>query len=158
MVPVTLRAGMIYGRGVLMIEAARWLLRHHLLAVWRKPTWTHLLALPDFLSCVASAIEGDAVSGIYNLGDDEPLTLQEFLDTVANHWGFRKPWRSPKWSFYFAAACCETYAMIFRTRSPLTRDFIKIGMVSCVADTSRMKKELLPELAFPFLKKGLPLL
>jgi nucleoside-diphosphate-sugar epimerase len=158
MVPVSLRAGMIYGRGVLMIEAARWLLRHNLLAVWRQPTWNHLLALPDFLTCVKSAIEDMNTSGVYNLADDQPLTLQEFLDTVAVHWGFRKPWRCPKWSFYVAAACCEAFATIFRTRSPLTRDFMRIGMASCVADTTRMKKELLPDLAYPSLKEGLVLL
>ena len=158
MVPVSLRAGMIYGRGVLMIEAARWLLRHSALAVWRQPTWIHLLALPDFLSCVQSAIEGENISGIYNLGDDEPLTLQEFLDTVAAHWGFRKPWRCPQWSFSAAAWCSEAFATLFRTAAPLTRDFIKIGMASYVVDTARMKKELLPQLAYPRLRDGLALL
>lgn len=158
MVPVSLRAGMIYGRGVLMIEAARWLLEHHLLAVWRQPTWTHLLALPDFHVCVRSAIEGENISGIYNLGDDHPVTLQEFLDTLAAHWDFRRPWRCPRWSFFAAAWCCESFASLFRTASPLTRDFIKIGMASHFADTSRMKKDLLPQLAFPSLADGLPLL
>lgn len=158
MAPVSLRSGTIYGRGVLMVEAARWLLRHRLLAVWRRPTWYHLLALPDFLSCVKAAIEGDHVSGIYSLGDDHPLTLQEFLDTAAIHWGFRKPWRCPRWSFYAAAWCCEAFATIFRTASPLTRDFIRIGMVGHVSDTSRMKRELLPALAYPSLRDGLVLL
>ena len=158
MVPVSLRAGMIYGRGVLMIDAARWLLKHHLLAVWRQPTWEHLLALPDFLTCVHVAIEKKNVSGIYNLADDRPLTLQEFLDTAATHWGFWKPWRCPKWSFYLAASCCEVFARVFGTASPLTRDFITIGMASSVADTTRMKKELLPKLAYPTLKDGLVLL
>ncbi|MGA2137486.1 MAG: NAD(P)-dependent oxidoreductase [Verrucomicrobiia bacterium] len=157
-IPVALRAGMIYGRGVLMIEAARWLLRHRLLAVWREPTWEHLLALPDFLKAVTAAIEGAHVSGIYNVADDQPLTLQEFLDTVAAHWGYSKPWRCPRWMFPLAAASCETFASIFRTKSPLTRDFIKIGMASSVADTSRMKRELFPQLAYPSLQQGLALL
>ena len=158
MVPVSLRAGMVYGRGVLMVDAARWLLKHHLLAVWRQPTWNHLLALPDFHACVKAAIENENISGIYNLADDQPLTLQEFLDAAAAHWGFRKPWRCPKWSFYAAAWCCEAFAIIFRTASPLTRDFIKIGMASSVADTTRMKKELLPKLTYPSLKDGMGLL
>ncbi len=158
MVPVSIRSGLIYGRGVLMIEAARWLLRHHLLVVWRQPTWIHLMALPDFLSCVKSAIEGKNVSGIYNLGDDYPLTLQEFLDTISMHWGYKKPWRFPRWSFYLAGWCCEAFAMVFRTTSPLTRDFIKIGMASYVSDTLRMKEELLSELSCPSLKEGLNLL
>ncbi len=158
MVPVCLRAGMIYGRGVRLIEAARWLLGRRLLAVWRRPTWVHVLALPDFLDCVALAIEKDSISGIYNLGDDRPLTLQELLDTVAAHWGCRRPWRLPEWSFYFAALCCEAFATVFRTASPLTRDFIKIGMASYVSDTSRMRRDLLPQLAFPTLREGLTLL
>ena len=158
MVPISLRAGLIYGRGVRMLEAAQWLLRHHLLAIWRPPTWIHVLALPDFLRCVTSAIEGTSISGIYNLGDDRPLTLQEFLDTIATHWGFAKPWRCPKWSFYVGGWCCEAFALVFGSAAPLTRDFIKIGMVSYVADTSRMKQELLSELGFPSLTEGLTLL
>jgi nucleoside-diphosphate-sugar epimerase len=156
--PVVLRAGMVYGRGVLMIEAARWLMKHRLLAVWREPTWEHLLALPDFLTTVRAAIEGSHVAGIYNVADDQPVTLQEFLDTIAAHWGYRKPWRCPRWSVYTAAACCEVWATMSGGRSPLTRDFIKIGMTSSVADTSRMKRELLPRLAFPTLQDGLHLL
>ncbi|MDA2915128.1 hypothetical protein MYX77_14470, partial [Acidobacteriia bacterium AH_259_A11_L15] len=70
-------------------------------------------------------------------------------DTVAAHWGFRKPWRCPKWSFSGAAWCSEAFATLFRTAAPLTRDFIKIGMASYVVDTARMKKELLPQLAYP---------
>jgi nucleoside-diphosphate-sugar epimerase len=35
---VALRPGMIYSRGVLMIEAAKWLLKRRLLGVWYKPT------------------------------------------------------------------------------------------------------------------------
>jgi len=156
--PVVLRAGMIYGRGVLMIEAARWLLRHRLLAVWREPTWEHLLALPDFLRAVTAAVERSKISGIYNVADDQPVTLQEFLDTLSEHWGYPKPWRCPRWSFYAAASCCEAWATMFHCRSPLTRDFVRIGMSSSVADTSRMKRELLLRLAYPTLRDGLELL
>jgi nucleoside-diphosphate-sugar epimerase len=158
MVPVALRPGMIYGRGVLMIEAARRLLERRLLGVWRKPTWIHLISLPDFLRGVEAAIEWTGVHGVYNLGDEAPLTLQEFLDRAAVHWGTPRPWRAPTWSFYLAAWCVEAYALIFRTASPLTRDFIKIGMASYVADTTRMKEELLPELLHPRLDDGIGLL
>lgn len=158
MVPVALRAGMIYGKGMLMIEAARRLSSRRLLGVWRKPTWIHLIALPDFLRSVEAAIEGEAVAGIYNLGDEAPLTLQEFLERSALHWGHRKPWRAPGWTFYLAALCVEAYAGIFRTPAPLTRDFIKIGMASYVMDTARMRKELLPRLLYPCLDDGIRLL
>ncbi|MGH2373795.1 MAG: hypothetical protein ACRDIC_10050 [bacterium] len=118
MVPVVLRSGTIYGQGVLMIEAARWLLRRRLLAVWTDPTWYHMLSLPDFLSCVQAAIERDAASGIYNLGDDAPMLLQDVLDEMALHWGYRRPWRLPRWAFFAAGGCSEAFATMFGTASP----------------------------------------
>ncbi len=156
--PIALRPGMIYGRGVLMIEAARWLLKRHLLAVWREPTWVHLLALPDFLAAVAAAIEKPGVAGVFNLGDDDELTLQGFLDAAADHWGYAQPPRLPRWAFYAAASTVELFASAFGTRAPLTCDFIKIGMANYYGDTSRMKAELVPTLAYATLKEGLVLL
>lgn len=158
MTPVALRPGMIYARGVLMIEAARWLLAHRLMGVWREPTWIHLLSLPDFLTCTTSAIEGDQISGVYNLGDDEPTTLQDFLDAIAEQWGYARPWRGPRWLFPLAGGLTEVGAAILNKPAPLTRDFIRIGMASYVSNTDRMKAELLPELAYPNLQSGLHLL
>lgn len=141
-----------------MIEAARWLMRRRMLPVWPGPTWYHWLALPDFLTAVRAAIEGDQVLGIYHLGDDHPLPLQHALDKMADHWGFARPLRLPSWSFYLAAAVVEGFSLLTGSISPLHRDFIRIGMVSHVGDTGRMKAELLPELSYPSLDRGLPLL
>jgi nucleoside-diphosphate-sugar epimerase len=156
--PVALRPGLIYGSGVLMVGAAKWLLRRHLLAVWRQPTWVHLVSLPDFLAAATAAIEKPGIEGIYNIGDDDETTLQEFLDTVADHWGSPRPARLPRWPFYAAASVVELYAAVFGTRAPLTRDFIKIGMASYYGETSRMKADLLPVLRYPTLRRGLALL
>jgi nucleoside-diphosphate-sugar epimerase len=158
MTPVALRPGMVYARGVLMIEAARRLMRRRLLHIWRRPTWIHPLALPDFLAATRAAIEAPQASGIYNLADDSPLTLQQFLDAAADHWGYPRPLRLPEWTFFTAALAVELFASVFRTTAPLTRDFIRIGMASYAADTSRMKQELLPELSYPTLEHGLALL
>jgi nucleoside-diphosphate-sugar epimerase len=155
---IILRSGLVYARGVLMIEAGRWLMRRRLLGVWRRPTWVHPLALPDFLACVRAAIEKPEVAGIYLLGDEEPMTLQDFLDRLANHWGFARPWRAPTSLFYLAGLGCELWAAIRGTTAPLTRDFIRIGMVSHVGDVTRMKSELLQRLAYPTLEDGLTLL
>jgi uncharacterized protein YbjT (DUF2867 family) len=133
-------------------------MRRRMLPVWRQPTWYQWLAVPDFLSCVRAAIEGDQVRGIYHLGDDEPLTLQDGLDMFAAHWGYPKPIRLPRWSFFAAAAVVEAFAILTGSAAPLHRDFIRIGMVSHIGDTSRMKAELLPGLAYPSLDDGLSLL
>jgi nucleoside-diphosphate-sugar epimerase len=158
MSPVILRTGVVYGPGVKLIEAARRLLRYRILAIWRKPTWVHLIALPDFLVALVAAIEKESVRGVYNVCDDKPITTQEFLDRLALQFGCRKPWRLPEWTFHVAAAGVETGALLFRTAAPLTRDIIRAGMTSAVGDNSRMKKELLPVLAYPTLDEGIALL
>jgi nucleoside-diphosphate-sugar epimerase len=153
--PLVLRAGVIYGRGVKLTDATRWLMRKRLLAVWREPTWIHLLALPDFLTLVELSIEKDNLSGIYNLGDDRPLLIQEFLDRLAAHWRYRKPWRLPAFAFYWAASICENTASLLRTGTPLTRDMVEMAMTSVVAETTRMKQDLIPRLAYPSLEQGM---
>lgn len=155
---IVLRAGMIYGRELLMIRAATWLLRRRFLGVWRRPTWIHLLAQPDFHRCVRAAVERDDVGGIYNLGDEQPLTLQNFLDLLADYWGYPRPWRAPMWSFYLAAASVEIASWLLRRSSPLTRDFIRIGSASYASDTTRMKLELLDHLLYPTFRHGIEIL
>ena len=158
MQPIVLRAGVIYGKEVKLIEAARWLMSKRLLAVWRNPTWVHLLALTDFLNIVEIAIEKNGLSGIYNLCDDQPLLVQDFLDRLAAHWGYSKPWHLLIFAFHAAATLCESFAALFNTSAPLTRDIVRMGMTSVVADTSRMKNELMPRLMYPTINEGLKLL
>ncbi|MDH3283722.1 MAG: NAD(P)-dependent oxidoreductase, partial [Acidobacteriota bacterium] len=153
--PVILRLGMVYGRGILMIEAGRWLAKRHLLAVWKEPTWYHLLSTMDFLRATEAALLKPGIQGIYHVGDEVPVTLQDFLDNACRIWRVRRPWRVPLWSIYAAAQLCEYYGLVFGTRSPLTKDFITIGRVSHFGDTSRMRRELLPTLAHPSLESGL---
>jgi nucleoside-diphosphate-sugar epimerase len=152
--PVVLRPGMVYGRGVLMIEAARWLSARRLLAVWRDPTWIQLISTPDFLRATEAAIVRPQVHGVYHLGDEQPVTLQRFLDVACEQWGSPRPYRLPLWTIMTAASLCELAAFVARTPSPLTRDFISIGRVSYWGDTRRMREELLPTLLHPTLESG----
>jgi nucleoside-diphosphate-sugar epimerase len=153
--PVVLRLGMIYGRGILMIEAARWLARRRLLCVWREPTLFQLLSTGDYLRAVEAAIFKPDVRGIYHVGDDRPVTLQNFLDEACQVWGCHRPVRIPFPLIYSAAWLCECFAMIAGTPSPLTRDFVRLGRVSHWGDTARARKELIPELLYPTLETGL---
>ncbi len=155
---VSLRVGMVYGQGILMIDTARWLALKWLLGVWTKPTWIHLLSTPDFLAATTGAIAKEDVRGIYHLGDEGRQTLQEFLDTACQQWRVKKPWRMPAWMIYTAAQVCETVSSLFNLPSPLTRDFVTIGRQSYYGDTTRMRSELLPELQYPTLETGKTLL
>jgi nucleoside-diphosphate-sugar epimerase len=153
--PVVLRLGMIYGRGILMIEAARWLARRRLLCVWKEPTLFHLLSTADFLRASEAAIFKAGIRGIYHVGDEQPVSLQEFLDAACTTWGYPKPSRIPFSLIYAAAGLCEGVAMVAGTPSPLTRDFVRLGRVPHWGDTTRARKELIPELIHPTLESGL---
>lgn len=153
--PVVLRLGMVYGRGILMVEGARWLARRHLLGVWREPTWIQLLSTADYLCAAEAAILKPNVRGIYHIGDEKPVTLQQFLDEACRIWGSPPPHRMPLWVILTAAWLCEAFGTITGSASPLTRDFIRIGQVSYWGDTRRARSELIPRLAHPTLESGL---
>jgi len=154
---VILRVGMVYGRGILMPDAARWFAKHRLLGVWKKPTCIHLVSMDDFLNVVKIVSENPELIGTYNIGDDGIQTLQEYLDFACDTWGCARPWKMPIWLINTAASLFELASSIFGTKSPLTKDFVKIGMVSYYGDTTRMKNEILPILKYPTMKQGYPI-
>jgi nucleoside-diphosphate-sugar epimerase len=154
-IPVVLRLGMVYGRGILMIDTARWLAERRLLGVWREPTWFQLISTIDYLRATEAAILKPGIRGIYHVGDEKPVTLQYFLDEACRVWNCPRPFRTPLWMIYAAACLCELFGAIARTPSPLTRDFITIGRVSHWGDTKRAREELISELEYPTLEAGL---
>ena len=153
--PISLRVGMVYGRGILMMDAARWLAARRLLGVWKQPTEIHLISKPDFCAACAAAIENPDANGIYHVGDEGRLHLQDFLRLACQRWGTPAPWQMPLWIIYSAAALCEFYSSLSGSISPLTRDFIDIGRVSYYGDTTRFRKELLPTLVYPTIYEGI---
>jgi nucleoside-diphosphate-sugar epimerase len=154
-VPVILRLGVIYGRGILMVEAARWLARRRLLCIWPDPTLCQFLATTDYLRASEAAIVNPGARGIYHVGDDQPVTVQQFLDDACRVWGYPRPIRVPYPAIYAAASLCEGFAMVAGTPSPLTRDFVRLGRVPHWGDTSRARRELIPRLSYPTLETGL---
>lgn len=152
---VILRCGMVYGRGILMIDAARWFSRYGLLGVWRKPNFIHLISTEDFVAATKAAVINPAAEGVYHIGDDGVQTLAEFLDAATCHWHTFRPWRMPVWLIRTAAWVFERVSLVTGCRAPLTQDFVTIGRVSYYGDTSRMKKDLLPKLKYPTFRDGI---
>ena len=153
-VPVVLRFGVVYGRDVLLIEAARRLARRGLLGVWREPTILQLIAVPDYLNATEAAIHNPSAAGIYHVGDEQPITIQQFLDGLCEEWGYPRPWRVPMWSVRVGAAACELFALGAGTKAPLTTDIVALGRVPHWGDTRRMRSELLPQLTCPTFSTG----
>ncbi len=153
--PISLRLGMVYGKGILMVDAARWFARKRLLGVWKESTEIHLISKTDFCRATVAAIRNTKAGGIYHVGDEGNDTLQSFLDLACDIWGCRHPWRMPLGLIYLAAKVSESVSQLFGTISPLTRDFIDIGRVSYYGDTSSFRKELLPELTYRKIDEGM---
>jgi hypothetical protein len=53
-----------------------------------------------------------------------------------------------------AAASCELFATVFRTMSPLTMDFVRLGRVDHCCNTRRTRAELLPQLSYLTYEQG----
>lgn len=151
---VSLRVGMVYGKGILMIDAAEWFARRMILGVWPEPTEIHLISKTDFCRAAVAAIRNESVTGVFHIGDEGDDTLQSFLDFACEIWGCRRPWRMPLWLIYLAANIFELVSGIFGTISPLTKDFIDIGRVPYYGDTSRFREELLPNLKYSNISEG----
>ena len=73
--PISLRLGMVYGKGVLMVDAAKWFAKYGLLGVWRELTQIHLISKTDFCRATVAAITKSKVRGIYHVGDEGQNTL-----------------------------------------------------------------------------------
>ncbi|MFC1885370.1 NAD-dependent epimerase/dehydratase family protein [Thermodesulfobacteriota bacterium] len=153
--PISLRVGMVYGKGILMMDAAKWFARRYLLGVWKGPTEIHLISKTDFCRAAVAAVKSETAKGIYHVGDEGDDTLQSFLDVACETWGYKKPWRMPLWLIYSAAHVFETASKVFGTKSPLTKDFLDIGRVSYYGDTHRFRTELLPELTYRNIAEGI---
>jgi len=151
---VSLRVGMVYGKGILMIDAAEWFAKRMILGVWREPTEIHLISKTDFCRAVVAAIRNESATGVFHIGDEGDDTLQSFLDFACKIWGCRRPWRMPLWLIYLAANIFELVSGAFGTISPLTKDFIDIGRVPYYGDTSRFREELLPDLKYANISEG----
>jgi nucleoside-diphosphate-sugar epimerase len=152
--PIVLRFGMVYGRGILMVDMARWLAKHRLLAIWREPTLFQLVSTEDYLRATEAAILSTDACGIYHVGDEQPVTLQQFLDEACDVWGYPRPLRVPVWLVDATASLCERVALIAGTRSLFTRDFVRLGRVPHWGDTRRAREELIPTLVHPGLESG----
>ncbi len=152
---VSLRVGMVYGRGILMIDAAREFARRRILGIWKEPNFIHLISTEDFLAAAAAACVNESISGVYHLGDEGVQTLREFLDAACGQWKLPKPIAMPLWMIYSAAAFFEFWSHMTGGKAYLTRDFVTIGRCPYYGDTSRMRRELLPELKYKTFRDGI---
>lgn len=93
---VVLRFGLFYGPNNRHTDDALKMARRRLSTVAGKPrSYMTSIHNEDVATAVVAAI--DAPTGVYNVGDDEPLTRREYLDAFAEAFGFGRLIIAPAW-------------------------------------------------------------
>ena len=101
---VVLRYGAFYGPGTGLLDGLTidQLRRRRVPLIGDANGWWSLLHIDDAAAATATAVERGA-PGIYNIVDDEPAPVREWLPAVAAMLGARPPRHIPKWLARIAA-------------------------------------------------------
>jgi nucleoside-diphosphate-sugar epimerase len=95
---LVLRYGTFYGPGTGMLDRSviDQLRRRRVPLIGDANGWWSFLHIDDAAAATAIAIERGA-PGIYNIVDDEPAPVRDWLPALAALVGAKPPWRLPKW-------------------------------------------------------------
>jgi 2-alkyl-3-oxoalkanoate reductase len=101
---IVLRYGAFYGPGTGLFDGPMidQLRKRRVPLIGDANGWWSFLHVDDAAAATAIAVERGA-PGIYNIADDEPAPVREWLPTLASMLGARPPWRIPKWLARIAA-------------------------------------------------------
>jgi nucleoside-diphosphate-sugar epimerase len=136
---VVLRYGMTYGpenaSTLYMIDMLR---KRWLPLVRGAEGIGSFVHIEDAATATIAALERGRPGAIYNIVDDEPVGLNEYLSALAQAIGARRPLAAPRWLVRLAAPLAATLA---RTRLPLSN--------------ARARRELDWRPRFPSYREGL---
>jgi nucleoside-diphosphate-sugar epimerase len=107
---VVLRYGFFYGPGSAYASGAHWareVRRRRFPIVGRGRGVFSFIHVDDGAAATVAAVEG-GIPGIYNVVDDEPAPLRDWLPVYAEAVGAKKPWRVPKLVARIAAGSYAT--------------------------------------------------
>jgi 2-alkyl-3-oxoalkanoate reductase len=95
---VVLRYGAFYGPNTGLFDGPMidQLRRRRVPLIGDANGWWSFLHVEDAAAATAIAVERGA-PGIYNIVDDEPAPVREWLPTLAAMLGAKRPWHIPKW-------------------------------------------------------------
>lgn len=134
---VILRVGGIYGPGRLPIER----LRQGLTVICAdEAPWSNRIHADDLASACIAAAERGRPGGLYNAADDEPSTMTDYFNRVADAAGLPRPPCVP----------------LAQTPGKLSAAMLSYVEESRRLDNTRLRTELGVELAYPSLTQGLP--
>ena len=136
---VVLRYGAFYGRGTGLFDGPLidQLRRRRVPLIGNANGWWSFLRVDDAAAATAVAAERGA-AGIYNIVDDEPAPVREWLPALAAALGARPPRHIPKWLARIGAGA-HSVAMMTEARA---------------GSNAKAKRELLWQPAHPSWRQG----
>jgi nucleoside-diphosphate-sugar epimerase len=95
---VVLRYGALYGPGIGMLDSwvRNQISRRRMPLIGAADGWWSFLHVDDAAAATAIAV-GHSATGLFNIVDDEPAPVREWLPALASFLGARSPGRVPKW-------------------------------------------------------------
>jgi len=136
---VTLRFGGIYGPEVASLQAIVRMLRARRVFLPRGANGVmSFVHVDDAAAATIAALERPAPSAVYNIVDDQPMSLAAFLDIAASTVGAPPPRTMPGWLFHLIA---PLMAEAMSVRMPLSN--------------AKAKRELGWQLAHPTVSDGM---
>jgi 2-alkyl-3-oxoalkanoate reductase len=96
---IVLRYGAFYGPGTGLFDGPflEQLRRRRVPLIANGDGWWSLLHVEDAAEATALAIERGTAGGIYNIVDDEPAPVRDWLPALAEMLGAKPPFRIPAW-------------------------------------------------------------
>jgi nucleoside-diphosphate-sugar epimerase len=137
---VVLRCGLFYGPGVGSTESLAELVRRRRMPVVRRAMskLSHL-HIDDAASAVVAALHHGAAGEAYNVADDAPAGMGEFVTELARQLGARPPYAVPAWVIRAAAGS-------------FARDFVTANLTM---STAKAHRDLQWVPAYPTIRDGL---
>jgi nucleoside-diphosphate-sugar epimerase len=135
---VTLRFGGIYGPDVPSLQAVVRMLRARRLFLPPARGVMSFVHVDDAATATIAALEHPSPSAVYNIVDDEPMSVRTFLERVASGVGAPPPRTMPAW--------------LFRLIAPLMSEGMSVRMP---LSNAKAKRELGWHLQHPTVRDGL---
>ena len=139
-----LRVGHVYGPDVSTVEEFKCLMRKNLYrTAGRADHHIPPIHVEDLANGLALAGESErAKNEIFNISDDEKVTLQEFCDLIASGLG-KRPFKSaPVWFFNMSAVFLEALSALTNRRPFFDRDTVVLMREEHYGDNSKIKNVL----------------
>ncbi len=157
--PTIIRVGHVYGLGVTAVEEFKYYIKKGL--YFTAGNGNHIIP-PVFVGDLANALalaaeKEEAIGQVFNVNDDDPMTLREFSNLIAKELG-KKPVKGfPVWLFKTIAVFNEAGSFVANRRPWFDRDTVKLMQAPHWGDNAKAKKILGWQPQYKSFKEGVKL-